>query len=172
MLNAAASQAGKRAGQQLALDVSGEWPEIVLAELRAWLEDHRAQGNATMTMEQFRVQAVNQPASFKAWGALPRLACAAGLLEALTHDDGSPVARPAESVRTHGHFVRVWKIVPASSSIDGDNSPTLTLAEGSQARRHPNDIEAGGAVLHAGGGAELLRATAEYHRTRGLGDGA
>lgn len=125
MLDAVASLASKRSGQQLALDVSGDWPETVLVELRAWLADHRAKGHDTMTMEQFRAQAVHQPASFKAWGALPRLACAAGLLEAMTHADGSPVARPAESVRTHGHFVRVWKILPASSSMEGDKSPSF-----------------------------------------------
>lgn len=166
MLNAAASQAGKRAGQQLSIMFDGEWAVAVLAELRTWLADRAAAGQRTITFEQFRHDAIAQPRSHKSWGSLPAIACRAGLIAPLTHPDGSPVMRRAESVKTHSHPVRCWAIVPASSSIDGNNSPTLTVAEGSQARRHPNDIEAGGAVLHAGGGAELLGAVMAFHHGR------
>lgn len=119
MLNATASRAGKQVGQQLALDMAGDWKADVLVELRAWLAVHRGQGNTTMTLEQFRAQAVNQPHSHKAWGALPAIACKAGLIEAILHDDGSAVMRRAESVRTHAHPVRLWRIVDSSFAPAG-----------------------------------------------------
>ncbi len=128
MLNATASRNAKLAGQQLALEMSGDWKRNVLVELRAWLAVHRGQGNTTMTFEQFRAQAVNQPASHKAWGGLAVMACNAGLIAPMTHDDGSPVMRRAESVRTHAHPVRLWKIVDASfvpPPAAGGNTPRL-----------------------------------------------
>lgn len=109
MLNATASRAAKEHGMQLALDMSGEWKDRVMLELRGWLAIHKARGNTTVTMEQFRAEAKEQPASFRAWGPLPALACKAGLLAPMNHSDGSPVMRAAESERTHGHFVRVWR---------------------------------------------------------------
>lgn len=114
MLNAAASRSAKQQGMQLALDMAGDWKTDVLVELRAWLAVHRGQGNTTMTMEQFRAQAVNQPASHKAWGPLPAMACKAGLIAPMSHPDGSPVYRLAESARTHSHPVRVWALLDSA----------------------------------------------------------
>lgn len=138
MLNAQSSRAGKERGQQLALDLSGEWRERVLLELQGWIAIHKARGNTTMTMEQFRAEARNHPESPKAWGPLPAVACKAGLIAPLTHPDGSPVMRRAESVKTHSHPVRVWSLLPA-----------------------------GAPAASSGSGAELLGAVAAYHRQRG-----
>lgn len=147
-LNAAASLSAKASGQQLALDMSGEWPARALQELRAWLVTHAAEGWKTITMEQFRAVALNVPSSHKAWGALPRLACAAGLLEPMTHADGSPVARPAESVRTHGHFVRVWRIASSfSAPAAGAQAATLIETEAPQALRNPSADSGRGGFL-------------------------
>lgn len=110
MLDAHASAAAKDHGQQLALTFATEWREAVLMELRGWLAIHRAKGHSTMTFEQFRHEARNQPGSHKAWGALPAIACREGLIAPLTHTDGSPVMRRAESEKTHAHPVRVWKV--------------------------------------------------------------
>lgn len=111
MLNAAASLAAKRTGQQLAIDFAGQpWNDAVLAELRGWCAIRKAQGHSTMTMEEFRHEAANHPASHKAWGALPLQACRLGILRAMEHPDGSPVVRRAASERTHAHPVRVWGI--------------------------------------------------------------
>ena len=110
-LNASASRAAKERGQQLAIDFAGDWKEAVLLELRDWIAMHVAQGHTTMTFEQFRHDARSKPESHKAWGSLPTIACKAGLIAPMTHADGSPVMRPAESVKTHGHPVRVWRLV-------------------------------------------------------------
>ena len=96
-LNAVASRAAKDRGQQMSIMFDGEWTAAVLVELEAWIATRRAQGFTEMTFEQFRHDAVSQPHSFKAWGSLPRLACAAGLITPMTHADGSPVMRAAES---------------------------------------------------------------------------
>ena len=108
MLNATASRAAKDRGQQMSIMFDGEWTAAVLVELEAWIATRRAQGVTEMTFEQFRHAAVSQPHSFKAWGSLPRLACAAGLIAPMVHADGSPVMRAAESLKTHCHHVRVW----------------------------------------------------------------
>jgi hypothetical protein len=110
MLDAAASRAAKEQGMQAALDFSSDWKDAVLLELRGWIAIHKAQGHSSMTFEQFRHQARNQPASHKAWGSLPSIACRAGLIRAMKHPDGSPVMRCAESLKTHGHPVRVWEL--------------------------------------------------------------
>lgn len=163
MLNAAASQAAKQSGMQLALDMSGDWKTEVLLELRGWLAVHQARGFTTMTFEQFRADAKRQPPSPKAWGSLPGIACRAGLIAPKTHPDGSPVMRNAESVKTRAHPVRVWAIVSASSSTEGDKSPMMTFAEGSVARRQPIWIEpvGEGRLSHS-----AMDACAEYHRDR------
>jgi hypothetical protein len=148
MLNAAASLKAKESGQQLALFLEPEWKDAVLLELRGWLAIHKAQGHSTMTFEQFRHEARNQPASFKAWGALPRVACAAGLLAPMKHPDGSPVVRAAESVKTHGHCVRVWRLVDSfSPPATGDGSPSGIETGPAQARHQPSDIEGVGIGL-------------------------
>jgi hypothetical protein len=109
-LNATASRQAKETGQQLALDMAGDWKAEVLLELRGWIAIHKARGNSSMTFEQFRHEARNQPGSHKAWGSLPGMACRAGLIAPMAHADGSPVMKAAESVKTHGHHVRVWKV--------------------------------------------------------------
>lgn len=110
MLDASASHQAKDAGQQLAMDFAGEWHSAAILELRGWLAIHKAKGHTTMTFEQFRHEARNQPRTSKAWGALPRIAVKERLIAPLLHADGTPVMRNAESIRTHGHPVRVWEI--------------------------------------------------------------
>lgn len=110
MLDAAASQAAKAHGQQIALEFAGDWKEQVLMELRGWLAIHKARGHASMTFEKFRAEARNHPHSHKCWGALPAIACREGLIAPMKHADGSPVMRAAESIKTHGHPVRVWEV--------------------------------------------------------------
>jgi hypothetical protein len=110
ILNATASQAAKEQGMQLALSFATDWRDAVLLELRGWIAIHKARGNSTMTFEQFRAEAKNQPGSHKAWGALPKIACAENLIAPKTHSDGSPVMRNAASVKTKAHPVRVWAI--------------------------------------------------------------
>lgn len=168
-LNAAASQAAKHTGQQLALDMSGDWKTSVLLELRGWLAIHRAKGHSTMTFEQFRHEAKSQPGSHKAWGSLPGIACRADLIAPLVHPDGSPVMRSAESVKTHGHHVRVWALVDPSFSFvasSAQKSPTPIERRGPQARHQPLDTDVVGSGLHTGSGSSLLQATADYHRQR------
>jgi hypothetical protein len=126
MLDAVASRAAKERGQQIALDFDTEWKVRVLEEMRAWLAIRRAAGHLTMTMEQFRADAKHHPRRPQAWGALVKPAIGAGLIALETHPDGSPVFRPAESVKTHGHFIRVYKILPSSFSAPAaETSPTV-----------------------------------------------
>ena len=140
-LNAVASRAAKDRGQQLALDLAGtEWKESVLAELGAWCAVRRAQGHTDMTMEQFRAVAKASPPSHKCWGTVPAIACRAGILAPMVHPDGSPVMRAAESVKTHGHFVRVWRLA-------GTDSPTL-IEQPCPAGANPTT-----ALVHVGHGA-------------------
>jgi len=154
MLNAAASHSAKIAGQQLAMDLAGDWKDRVLVELRAWCAVHWAQGNTEMTMEQFRAQAVSLPPSHKCWGSLPVLACKAGILAVMNHPDGSPVMRFAESVRTHRHPVRCWALVASFSPMAGTRSATSQHAAASVAPRHPNGIaRVGDAASAVTGGA-------------------
>lgn len=170
MLNAIASLAAKEQGQQLALELAGDWKDRVLMELRGWLAIHRAQGNSTMTLEQFRADAKNQPASHKAWGSLPRLACKEGLIAPALHGDGSPVTRPAESVKTHGHLVRVWlNLFAFSCPFVVPDSPTVNDGQEQNEFYRTNGVPDVGERLHGGSSADLLRATAEYHRQREAG---
>lgn len=156
MLSAAASRAAKQVGQQLALDMAGDWKADVLVELRAWLAVHRGQGNTTMTLEQFRALAVNQPASHKAWGALPAIACKAGLIQPVLHEDGSAVMRRAESVRTHAHPVRLWRITDSSfapaAAVDA-NCPSSHDPRHSVGRHQPVGVAhvGDGRHSHCGG---------------------
>lgn len=108
VLDVAESRAAKDAGQQLALDYSGAWRDTILIDLAAWLREQKAAGQNEVVLEAFRAATTNHPASSKAWGALPRMACRAGLIRAATGIDGAPKYRPAQAVRTHGHPVRVW----------------------------------------------------------------
>jgi hypothetical protein len=144
MLSAAASRAAKDRGQQLAIDFAGEgWKERVLVELEAWCAMRRAQGHVDMQMEQFRAVAVNHPASTKAWGTLPAIACKAGILAPLTHPDGSPVMRFAESVKTHRHPVRAWALASASFAAPSTaqaNSPWTHFEGGEPVKGRTSDV--------------------------------
>lgn len=110
-LNAGAAHEAKLQGQDAALTFSGEWGKDVIAELRFWLQRRKKAGHTEVLMEQFRAEAVCQPLTPKAWGALPSKAKLAGLIEPRRHADGSPVMRKTEAVKTHRHPVRVWSIV-------------------------------------------------------------
>ena len=103
-LNASASLRAKLDGQQLVLDIAGDWRERAMDELRHWLDARCQEGIRTMTMEVFRHAARHQPASHMAWGALATLAKNAGLLRPLGYVK-------ARSVRTHAHPVMRWEIV-------------------------------------------------------------
>jgi hypothetical protein len=111
-LDATRSADLKADGMQRALDFAGDWHERVLLELRGWCAIERARGLSTMTVEQFRTASRNQPASHKAWGALPRLACAAGIIEPkfIAGTDQQERVRAA-SPKTHAHEVKVWRIL-------------------------------------------------------------
>jgi hypothetical protein len=109
ILNGAASRAAKDAGRQLALDYSGEWRDTILIDLSRWLREQKAAGRSEVVLESFRAVTTNHPVSTKAWGALPRMACRAGLIRAATGSDGAPKYRPAQAVRTRRHPVRVWR---------------------------------------------------------------
>jgi hypothetical protein len=153
MLNAAASRAAKEHGQQLAIDFAGEdWKARVLVELRAWCATRRAQGHEEITMEQFRAVARNVPTSHKAWGTLPAIACKAGILAPMAHADGSPVMRFAESVKTHRHPVRAWRLLPssfASTQPAGAPSPSFTLPPCAVAGQGENAPANVGQVRHS-----------------------
>lgn len=112
MLNAQASQAAKATGMQLAIEFAGEeWRDRALAELRAWCAIRKAQGVTEVALEEFRAQAKAIPPRHQAWGPLATAACKAGIWTALTNSNGSPFMRAAASEKTHGHFVRVYRIV-------------------------------------------------------------
>jgi hypothetical protein len=97
----------KAEGQQLALEFSGDWRDLVVAEFRAWASAEREKGLGETTIERFRAAAKHQPASHKAWGALPGVLCRKGLIE--------PTGRYVKAVspRTHAHPVQLWRVVAA-----------------------------------------------------------
>jgi hypothetical protein len=125
MLDAVASRAAKDRGQQLSIMFDGEWSVAVMVELRAWLARRAAEGQDTFTFEQFRHDAISQPSSHKSWGSLPAIACRAGLIEPMNHPDGSPVMVRAESVKTHSHPVRRWRLASSFPAAAADTSPTV-----------------------------------------------
>lgn len=113
ILNAAAGAEAKRHGQQLALDISGDWAERVIEEFSGWLAIQRRRGLTWVTIEEFRAAAQNRPISANAWGSLPRLAMKAGLIEPKWAAPGIQDRAPAASVKTHGHDVKRWLICGA-----------------------------------------------------------
>lgn len=155
MLDAVASSNAKQAGMQLALDVQDDWKDRVLAELSAWISNQVAKGATEMTIEQFRAGAIHRPTSPKAWGPLAVLACKAGLIAPMTHPDGSPVYRLAESVKTHRHPVRAYRF--ASSFFPapaGAQAPRLHDRAPAEPERQPQEIarvgDAASAIAGAG----------------------
>jgi hypothetical protein len=167
MLDAVSSRAAKEHGQQLAIDFASDWKDAVLLELRGWSAIHKARGNSTMTLEQFRAEARSQPDSHKAWGALPAIACRAGLIAPKTHSDGSPVMRNAESVKTRAHPVRVWALCfSAHPQTDATCHPKLQDASPSECERQPTGLAYVSDGPHGGDSAGLLAAVSEFHRGR------
>lgn len=123
MLNSELSRSAKEQGQQIALSFAGDdWRERVLAELRAWCASRVALGFTEMAMEQFRAVALNQPPRPQAWGALASVACRAGIIAPVLHH-GVPVYRAAESVKTHGHPIRVYSLTGARTATSHDTQP-------------------------------------------------
>lgn len=101
----AIGRALKREGQQRAAEHAGpSWASEILGALRLWCAPRRGQH---IVIEDFRQQVPLslQPRSAKAWGAVPRLAVAAGLIQ--------PTDRyvAARSPRTHAHMVRQWLVL-------------------------------------------------------------
>lgn len=109
-LDAAESARRKAEGRLVAITNAGAWREAVIAEASAWCKAQRARGLRTVTIEEFRAQAKVQPESHKAWGVLPRLLVAAGMLRPLIDAHGEPVYKRAASPKTHAHPVRVWEL--------------------------------------------------------------
>lgn len=103
-LNLSLSTDAKEAGQQQTLAGNEAWKHAVLVELVGWLATRKGRGATHMTMEEFRHEAVNQPLSHKAWGALTTTAKGLGLIEF----DGYV---RAQSVKTHSHPIGRWRIV-------------------------------------------------------------
>lgn len=109
-LDAAESKRRKAEGQLVAITNAGDWREAVVTEARAWCQAQRARGLRTVTIEEFRAQATAQPESHKAWGSLPRILVAAGLLRPVLDAEGHAVYKRAASPKTHAHPVRVWEV--------------------------------------------------------------
>lgn len=103
-LDAAKGRALKQQGQQLALDLAGDWRQRALVEFAAWIAEQKANGFTTVTVEAFRSQAQNHPPTSKAWGCLPLLAVRDGLIHPT--DQFTRAAAP----RTRSHPVRVWRV--------------------------------------------------------------
>jgi hypothetical protein len=110
MLNPAQGEMFKDAGQALAMQAAGHWRMRAIDEFSRWLKTQKALGFQEITVEMFRAQANNHPASHKAWGALPRYLCEAGLIEPLLDAQRNPKYRRAAAPKTHAHPVRLWRI--------------------------------------------------------------
>ena len=97
----------KEAGQQLALFNAGSWVEDALFNLQAFCKARKELGLQSFRFEEFREVAIASgwalPKSHKAWGCLPRLASERGMI-AWTGRHA-----PAESAKTHAHYVKVWE---------------------------------------------------------------
>lgn len=100
----------KERGQQIALFNCGEdWLEQTIDNLRAFCKVRKQIRRPVFRFEEFREIAEERgwplPASHKAWGSLPRVAIKHGLIVWT----GKHV--PAESHRTHGHYVKTWRAI-------------------------------------------------------------
>lgn len=110
-LDPVASAELKHAGQQLALDFSGEWKDDVIVAFAGWVAMQKAKGLRSITIEQFRASTTLQPHSHKAWGALPRILVAKGLIRPALDGEGQQRYQRAAAPKTHAHPVAVWEIV-------------------------------------------------------------
>jgi hypothetical protein len=100
----------KAEGQQLALDWSGDWIDRAVLEFAGWLTVQRAMGMRVVTIEQFRAQAKAHPRSSNAWGALPRVLVARGLIKPSLNSEGEQRRQKAAAPKTHSHPVLCWEI--------------------------------------------------------------
>jgi hypothetical protein len=103
-------QVRKEAGQSAAIARTGEdWTCAAIVALRRYIEARRRLlASPEFTTEEFRVWAteyghLDEPASVNAWGAIPRLARAAGLIE---WTGRTVEARRRES---HARLIRIWR---------------------------------------------------------------
>lgn len=97
----------KERGQQIALFNAGdEWVDYILDKFRAFCKVRKEMGSPVFKFEEFREVAEKSgwetPASHKVWGALPRRFCKEGLIK------WTGEHKPAQSKRTHGHYVKTW----------------------------------------------------------------
>jgi hypothetical protein len=102
---AATGHALKLQGLRRALKNAGdEWKAEILAEFRAWCATRRG---TEIVIEDFRAQVPSalHPGSPKAWGSLPRMAVAEGLLRHTGRYQQS------KSPKTHAHPVALWEIL-------------------------------------------------------------
>lgn len=111
VLNTAHGARLKEEGMQLALQFAGEWKDAVLLEFRGWLAVQKAMGLRWITVEQFRAQSKNQPPTHFAWGSMPRLAIAAGLIAPKWAAPDVQARVRAASPKTHNHEVKCWDIL-------------------------------------------------------------
>lgn len=97
----------KEQGQLLALANAGQsWVEQAMTLLKAFLA---TEAGPTFRWEQFRAYALHKglpnPPHHNAWGGLPNKAVKRGLIEFTGR------LEEAQSKKTHGHLVRVWRAV-------------------------------------------------------------
>ena len=98
----------KRNGQKQALDHSGSvWLSKVMDTMRFWLVLRKSRDEPLFRFEELRAYCEQFhdliPASHFAWGALPRVAVRAGLIEF------TDKYVKAESPKTHSHPVKQWR---------------------------------------------------------------
>jgi len=106
----AQGQVLKKQGQQLALFNAGrDWIEQTLDRFAEFCKSRKADGQPEFRFEEFRDMVIQrgwpEPASHKAWGALPRAAVKRRLIRATNRYE------PAQSRATHAHPVRVWSVL-------------------------------------------------------------
>lgn len=80
------------------------WAARTIDALRIFCADAKSSGKSEFTFEQFRaIRQHDAPASHKAWGSIPRIAAAAGIIEWTGRYE------LAKSIKTHGHPVKLWR---------------------------------------------------------------
>ena len=100
----------KQRGQAVALDhadyESPGWSARTIEALRIFCDDLKRNGHITFTFEQFRAtRSHDLPVSHKAWGSVPRIAVAKGIIS------WTGQYQNAKSLKTHAHPIRVWRIL-------------------------------------------------------------
>jgi len=98
----------KANGQTQALRRAGSaWLSHAIGELEDWLTELYVAGRRWITMDEFRASGrCPEPASPNAWGALPRNAVRAGLIQP------SLLSEKAKRLAAHARRVRLWSICP------------------------------------------------------------